>query len=383
MYPSTTTILHKSVPYPMSYERSNIQRMTGYSSGEQPRQADVIKLNTNENPYPPTSAVESALRAICVKDLRRYPQPYADAFRKEAAQYHRLEIVNILATNGGDELIRLVITTFVDPGQSIAIGEPSYSLYPVLAAIQGCPVVKIDLQDDWQMGPDYADSLNASGAKLAFIVNPHAPSGLLTTVATLRQIAQTFTGVLVIDEAYVDFVDPSQAYDSISLVKEFDNVLILRTMSKGYSLAGLRFAYGIGSEKLIAPMLYKTRDSYNTDFISQALATAALGDRAEAAQSWRKVREERVRVEQALNMLGLSCARSQSNFLLAQFPDTDTRYESAEILARECYQHLKDEGILVRYFDMPRLRDKLRITIGTEQENSRLLQQLASFLRPS
>lgn len=367
----------------MSYERPNIHSMTGYSSGEQPRQADVIKLNTNENPYPATSAVQKALKAICVEDLRRYPQPYANDFRKEAAHYHRLEIENILATNGGDELIRLVITTFVDPGQSIAIGEPSYSLYPVLAAIQNCPVVKIDLQDDWQMGPDYADALNASGAKLAFIVNPHAPSGLLTPVATLRAIARRFTGVLVIDEAYVDFVDPAQEYDAVRLVKEFDNVLILRTMSKGYSLAGLRFAYGIASESLVAPMLYKTRDSYNTDFISQALATAALGDRAEAAQSWLKVREERVRVEQALSALGLSCAPSQSNFLLTQFPDTDSRYISAEILARECYQRLKDDGILVRYFDMPRLRDKLRITIGTAQENSRLLQQLASYLQPS
>lgn len=356
--------------------------MTGYSSGEQPRQADVIKLNTNENPYPASSAVESALNTIRVEDLRRYPQPYANAFRQEAAQYHELGLENILATNGGDELIRLAITTFVDPGQSIAIGEPSYSLYPVLAAVQNCPIVKIELQDNWQMGPNYAEALNASGAKLAFIVNPHAPSGLLTPVAALRQIAQRFRGVLVIDEAYVDFVDPEQNYDAVSLVKEFDNVLILRTMSKGYSLAGLRFAYGIGAETLMAPMLYKTRDSYNTDFISQALATAALADRAEAAQSWRKVREERARVEQELSALGMTCAPSQSNFLLAQVPSNDSRYESAEILARECYQRLKDDGILVRYFDMPRLRDKLRITIGTAQENSQLLQQLASYLRP-
>lgn len=367
----------------MSYERSNIKSMIGYSSGEQPRQADVIKLNTNENPYPATAAVTKALKSLVVEDLRRYPQPYANGFRREAAQYHQVDIENILATNGGDELIRLAITTFVDPGESIAIGEPSYSLYPVLAAIQNCPIVKIDLQDDWQMKPDYAAKLNASGAKLAFVVNPHAPSGLLTPVSTLRQIAQTFTGVLVIDEAYVDFVDPSLGYDAVTLVNEFDNVLILRTMSKGYSLAGLRFAYGIASEKLIAPMLYKTRDSYNTDFISQALATAALSDRKEAAVSWRKVREERSRVEQALAALRLTSAPSQSNFLLAQLPSTDSRYENAELLARECYQRLKDDGILVRYFDMPRLRDKLRITIGTPQENTQLLQKLASYLRPS
>ena len=134
----------------MSYERTNIQQMTGYSSGEQPRQAQVIKLNTNENPYPASAAVAQALAGIRVEDLRRYPQPLANGFRQVAADYHQVEVDNIIATNGGDELIRLLITTFVDPGQTIAIAEPSYSLYPVLAAIQNCPVTRIDLQETFQ-----------------------------------------------------------------------------------------------------------------------------------------------------------------------------------------------------------------------------------------
>ncbi|MCB1648794.1 MAG: histidinol-phosphate transaminase [Pseudomonadales bacterium] len=366
----------------MSYERTNIQQMTGYSSGEQPRQAQVIKLNTNENPYPASAAVAQALAGIRVEDLRRYPQPLANGFRQVAADYHQVEVDNIIATNGGDELIRLLITTFVDPGQTIAIAEPSYSLYPVLAAIQNCPVTRIDLQEDWQMAPDFAERLNASGARLAFIVNPHAPSGVLTPVARLREIAQSFDGVLVIDEAYVDFIDPELAYNAVPLIQTLNNVVILRTMSKGYSLAGLRFAYGIGARELVAPMLYKTRDSYNTDVISQVLATAALADREHAALGWQKVREERERVGQALCAMGFSCSPSQSNFLLARVPLHDSRYESPEILARECYQRLKDEGILVRYFDMPRLRDKLRITIGTAQENNQLLHHLESCLRP-
>ncbi|MCB1664806.1 MAG: histidinol-phosphate transaminase [Pseudomonadales bacterium] len=366
----------------MSYERPNIQQMTGYSSGEQPRQANVIKLNTNENPYPASPAVAQALAGIRVEDLRRYPQPLANGFRQEAAAYHQVGIDNIIPTNGGDELIRLLITTFVNPGQTIAIAEPSYSLYPVLAEIQDCPVTRIDLQEDWQMAPDFAERLNASGARLAFIVNPHAPSGLLTPVARLREIAEAFDGVLVIDEAYVDFIDPALAYNSVPLIQSLKNVVILRTMSKGYSLAGLRFAYGIGAQELIAPMLYKTRDSYNTDVISQVLATAALADRAHAAVGWQKVREERTRVEQALVAMGCDCAPSQSNFLLARVPQQDSRYDSPDILARECYQRLKDEGILVRYFDMPRLRDKLRITIGTPQENDQLLHHLELCLRP-
>lgn len=355
--------------------------MTGYASGEQPNQPGIIKLNTNENPYPASPAVASALAGLSVADLRRYPQPFANDFRRVAAEYHQVELENIMATNGGDELLRLIITTFADAGDTIAIAEPSYSLYPVLAEIQGCEVARITLCDNWSMGEDFAAALNATGAKLAFIANPHAPSGLLTSVAQLARIAEQFTGVLVIDEAYADFIEPDQHYDTLPLIKQFDNVLILRTMSKGYSLAGLRFAYGLGPATLLAPMLYKTRDSYNTDVISQVLAAAALADRATAAVSWKKVREERSRVEISLQALGIHSAPSQSNFLLAQMPADDKRYESAELMAREFYQRLKDDGILVRYFDQPRLRDKLRITIGTFDENQQLLQHLETYLR--
>ncbi len=368
------------MPISKTYERPNIQSMTGYSSGEQPNLAGIIKLNTNENPYPATPAVAAALAAVRVADLRRYPQPLANEFRRVAAEYHQVDIENIIPTNGGDELLRLIITTFVDAGDTIAIAEPSYSLYPVLAQIQGCQVARMSLQEDWTMPVDFVAQLNACGAKLAFIVNPHAPSGVLTPVAQLEQIAEQFKGVLVIDEAYVDFVDPDKHYNAIPLLARFDNVLILRTMSKGYSLAGLRFAYGIGSTALTSPILHKTRDSYNTDVISQVLATAAVRDRAAAALSWNKVRQERTRVTAELTALGLECAPSQSNFLLARIPQGDSRYENCELMARELYQRLKDDGILIRYFDQPRLRDRLRITIGTFDENQKLLQFLASYL---
>ncbi len=358
----------------MNYERPNIQRMTGYASGEQPSQADAIKLNTNENPYPASAAVADALRACRVEDLRRYPPPLADSFRRVAADYHRLDPDNIIPTNGGDELLRLIITTFADPGQILAIAEPSYSLYPVLADIQGCQIARIPLQDDWSMPEDFVERLNSSGAKLAFVVNPHAPSGHLASEQELRRIAERFQGILVIDEAYVDFIDPQLSYDSTDLVREFNNVLILRTMSKGYSLAGLRFAYGLGASSLLSPMLYKTRDSYNTDYISQVLATAALADARGAAVSWQKVRQERDRLQTELAALGFLCAPSQSNFILAQAPAG----ESPE--AGSIYQQLKQRDILVRYFDQPRLRDKLRITVGTPQENSQLLAALGEIL---
>ncbi|MDX1490644.1 MAG: histidinol-phosphate transaminase [Pseudohongiellaceae bacterium] len=364
----------------MSYERPNIQNMTGYSSGEQPKQTDVIKLNTNENPFPATKAVRDALASLQVESLRRYPQPLANDFRRVAAQLHGIEVDNIIATNGGDELLRLIITTFVGPGDVIAMAEPSYSLYPVLAAIQDCKVAPVPLQQDWSMGEGFAAKLNDTGAKLAFIVNPHAPSGYLADTATLEKIAQEFKGVLVIDEAYVDFIDPEFAYNAVPLITRNPNVIILRTMSKGYSLAGLRFAYGMGDESLISPMLYKTRDSYNTDAFSQVLATAALKDRDAASLQWDMVRAERARVQAELGKLGISCAPSQSNFLLAQMPEQAPHYDNADDMAKGLYQRLKDDGILVRYFDQDRLRDKLRITIGTFDENSQLLNCLQSYL---
>lgn len=366
----------------MSYERSNIRRMEGYTWGEQPSQQQVIKLNTNENPYPATAAVAAALRGIQVESLRRYPQPFANGFRDVAAQVHGVSRDNIMATNGGDELLRLAITTFVDAGDILGMAEPSYSLYPVLAAVQGCQVARIPLTEDWSLPQDFAARLNAEGAKLAFVVNPHAPSGKLLPVSRLRQLASEFKGVLVIDEAYADFVDPKQEYNAVPLVQEFDNVLLLRTMSKGYSLAGLRFAYGIASASLLEPMLYKTRDSYNTDFLSQTLAQAALASRDEASVGWQLVREERARVTGELTRLGFSVMPSQSNFVLAAVPAQANAAE-AEALAKSLYQRLKGDAILIRYFEQARLRDKLRITIGTADENTQLLSCLTRYLQPA
>jgi histidinol-phosphate aminotransferase len=354
----------------MSYERSNIRDMKGYTWGEQPRQSRVIKLNTNENPYPAAPEVTQALQAVNVADLRRYPPPFADDFREVAARLHGVSRDNIMATNGGDELLRLIITTFANAGDTIAMAEPSYSLYPVLAAVQGCTMHRIPLNEDWGLPEDFAAQLNAANARIAFVVNPHAPTGQLLPVDRLAQIAEAFKGVLVIDEAYVDFIAPDVSYNAVPLALQRDNVILLRTMSKGYSLAGLRFAYGIAHESLLAPMLFKTRDSYNTDLISQRLATAALGAQAYAQDTWRRVREERSRLATSLEELGFGVLPSHSNFLLV------TWAEKSDLGAQAIYQALKDRGILVRFFDQPRLRDKLRITVGTIEENDALLQAL-------
>jgi histidinol-phosphate aminotransferase len=356
----------------MQYERKNISAMQGYVSGEQPEGPGIIKLNTNENPYPPGPAVARALAGITVEQLRRYPPPTALALRQSLAALHQLDVDNLVVTNGGDELLRLLLATFVEPGQSIAVAEPSYSLYEVLAAAHGAEVRRIPLETDWSLPVDFAAQLNASGASLCFVVNPHAPSGTLTNAATLRELARQFRGVLVIDEAYVDFVDPELGHDCLPLIGDCDNLVLLRTFSKGYSLAGLRMAYGIGARGLIDPMQYKTKDSYNTDFIAQTLARAAIEDHAYAANTWRLVREERSRLREALAQRGLNSPPSQTNFLLATVPPPHD--------ARDLYEGLKQAGILVRHFRISGIEDKLRITIGTAEENERLLAALDRLL---
>jgi histidinol-phosphate aminotransferase len=359
----------------MSFERDNIRRMQGYASGEQPDDERTIKLNTNESPYPPAPAVKDVLNSFDPASLRRYPPPTANAFRDIAATLHGVERENLMATRGGDELLRLLITTFVDPGQYIAMSSPTYSLYPVLSQIQDCPVLQIPLEDDWSLADDFCQQVNAQNAKLTLIVNPHAPSGRLLPRDKIAYLAANLDSVLLIDEAYIDFVDPELNHDCLSLIQQFDNLVFLRTLSKGYGLAGLRFGYGIGTAALIQPMLDKTRDSYNLDLLSQTIAGAALQAQTYAQHTWQLVRRERQRMAIALSDMGLTSAASQANFLLSQIPASST------INAADLYHALKTDGILVRYFDQPRLSDKLRLTIGTANENDQLLACLAKHLR--
>ena len=356
----------------MPYERNIIAALEGYVPGRQPARADVVKLNTNENPYPPCGAVMQALSDFDADSLRRYPPPTADAFRAVAATRHGVGVDNVIATNGSDELLRLAITTFVDPGQPIGIIDPSYSLYPVLAAVHGSPLLTVTASDDWSLPSQLAATLNAARVPLTMIVNPHAPSGRLTDAAELTNLARDLDGVLLLDEAYVDFVDPDCDYDMVGELAGLDNVLIARTLSKGYSLAGLRFGYGLASPALIEPMLTKTRDSYNVDVVAQRLAAVALEHSGEAAHSWSRVRKERARLTHALIGLGHQVTPSQTNFLLARVPRGRA--------ARQILAELDRRGVLVRHFDTPGLDDCLRITVGTPEDNDRLIGALTEML---
>ncbi len=354
----------------MSYERESILRMEGYRYGEQPDDTDVVKLNTNENPYPPSPAVAEALGAFDAAALRRYPPAKSDEFCRVAAAQLGLTAEEIVVTHGGDEALRLAFTTFVDPGAVFAMADPSYSLYEVLACVQDCRVESIPLSEDWSPPEDFCARANRVDARLTCVVNPHAPSGVLLGVDALARIAGEIEGVVLIDEAYVDFVDPVLRHDATLLIREFDNLLLLRTLSKGYSLAGLRFGFLLGSPQLLEPIATKTRDSYNQDLVAQTLACAAYADQQYARGTWRRVRSAREVLRSGLAEIGFRGPVSQTNFLLVAPPP------SWPLDARTTYEQLKMRGILVRHFATPSLEGMLRITAGTPEQNARLLDVL-------
>ena len=355
----------------MTFERNNIAAMQGYSYGEQPDDAQTLKLNTNESPFPPSPAVQQALTSFDAATLRIYPNATADALRDNLAAGHGVDRTNIVMTHGGDEALRLALTTFVTPGATFGMAEPSYSLYPVLAQVQDALVVPVSLNSDWQLPADAATIWNQHEVQLTCIVNPHAPSGTLASAAELGDLASQLNGLLLIDEAYADFVDPAAQYQSTELLKQHNNVLILRTFSKGYGLAGLRLGYLLGNAELIQPVLEKTRDSYNIDHISQTLGIAAYADQAYAEHTWAQVRSARAELAAGLGQLGFTMPPSQTNFLLVTPP--------SGVSAESLYQGLKTKKILVRYFAMPGLDDKLRITVGTSEQNQRLVEAIGQL----
>ncbi len=339
------------------FVRQTVSGMRGYTPGEQPRVGErVIKINTNENPFPPSPQVIQAIRAIEPEVLRRYPSPTADLFRDAAAKLLGLSSDHIIAGNGSDDILTIAVRTFVGPGQVLAAPDPTYSLYPVLAELSDAKFVTVPWADDWALP---IDALIHTGASAIFLANPNAPSGTFVPPKVLAQLADQFDGAVLIDEAYVDFADDHCA----GLVKEYENVVVTRTLSKAYSLAGLRFGYGIAHPAVIDEMM-KVKDSYNTDAISVIAATAALEDQDYARQTWDHVRAERGRLTKELTGMGWDVIPSHANFILATCPDGD---------GKAMYQGLKQQGILVRYFDKPGLTDKVRITVGTSQENNALL----------
>jgi histidinol-phosphate aminotransferase len=332
--------------------------MHGYVPGEQPQDKRYIKLNSNENPYPPSPRVAAALQQALSADLRLYPDPVANLLRDKAAEVYGLTREHILVGNGSDDLLTMLMRTCVGPGDRVAYPVPTYSLYDELVTMQDGEIVRIPFPDDFSLPPQLADV----EAKLTMLCHPNAPSGTLPTLAQVEDLAQRVHGMLVIDEAYIDFADES----ALPLIHKYPHVVILRTFSKAFSLAGMRVGLAFGHPEFMRQLL-KVKDSYNINRLSIVAATAALEDYAWMQQNVSKIRATRTRLTSALRELGYTVYDSHTNFVLARKKDSSQE---------PIYRGLKDHGILVRYFAVPELSDCLRITIGTDDEINKLLEAM-------
>jgi len=346
----------------MGYFRENVENAKGYEPGFQPKQADVVKLNTNENPYPPSPAVMKVLAQISAEQVRRYPDPVGNMFRQAAAEVNGISADCIMCCNGGDDLLSIAFRAFCDENRPVAYPVPTYSLYPVLAKLQNCRAIEIPFDSEFNLPAKLA----SAGAALTIVSNPNAPTGTFVSVEELACLADELSGVLLVDEAYVDFAEKN----CTALIKDFDNVLILRSMSKGYSLAGMRFGYAIAQPGLIAGLM-KVKDSYNVDAVAIAAATAAIRDREYFKENVEKVKAERKRLADELQALKFNVADSAANFILVQ---------SKDCKASELYDKLAQRKIYVRHFDISGLEDKLRITVGMREQNDKLLSALKEII---
>ena len=348
----------------MSRFRPAVEQLEAYTPGEQPPDnADIVKLNTNENPYPPSPRALAALDAVDPESLRRYPHPLADAFRRSAAEVLGVEPEWILAGNGSDDLLTMLFRAVTGAGRPAAYPVPTYVLYRTLAAIQGAPVLEIPFDEEYALP---VDALADAGAALTLVANPNSPSGTAAATDQLARLADRTTGVLAVDEAYVAFAGAS----ALDLVRRHGHVIVLRTLSKSHGLAGLRLGFGIARPELLSG-LSRVKDSYNVDAVAAAVGAAAIRDVAYTRETVARIRATRTRLGAALAARGFRVWPSEANFVLARPADGD---------ARRLYEGLKQRGVLVRYFAEPGLADKLRITVGTEEQTSRLLDRLGDLM---
>ncbi|MEM7555814.1 MAG: histidinol-phosphate transaminase [Cyanobacteria bacterium P01_A01_bin.84] len=348
--------------------RTEVNAMTGYIPGEQPKRGSkIIKLNSNENPYPPSPKIKDVLQNFDWEWLRRYPDSSGTEFRNAVSDILNVPADWVIVGNGSDEVLNLVVRACTDSQRKVVYPMPTYVLYRTLVEMQPAQRIEIPYPEDYKL--PVKELVKADGA-ITFIATPNSPSGHIVPIDDLRELAKRLSGVLVIDEAYVDFANSDRA---LSIVKEFDNVISIRTLSKGYSLAGIRLGFGIANPRLLQG-LYKIKDSYNIDAIACAIGAAAIRDQDYKNSCADKVKVSREKLSEDLKKLGFKIWDSQTNFVLVKPPQDNAEY---------LYLNLKEQRILIRYFKQERLEDKLRISIGTDEENTLLVEALIKAIKSS
>jgi len=343
--------------------------MPPYKPGEQPGAAKVIKLNTNESPYPPSAKVKDAI-VQATERLERYPDPLGTSFRLAASQVLSSNAVRvspdqILCGNGSDDILTILTRAFVGEGEVLRLPFPSYILYRTLAQLQGAAFEEIPFTTSFGLAPEFY--ISGDKLKLVFLPNPNSPSGTLVPHDAILELARAVDCPVVVDEAYVDFA-PNNC---IELITRDPRIMVTRTLSKSYALAGLRFGYAVAHESIIE-VLRKVKDSYNTDAISIAGATAAITDQEWLRENVSKICATRARMTIELRAMGFDVGESHANFVWCTRSDRPLA---------PLYEQLKSRGILVRHMNYQPWGDGLRISVGTDAEIDATLLILKDLLK--
>jgi len=338
----------------MKWIRPKINNLQPYIPGKQVT-GKVLKLNANENPYSPSPRVFSVLQEVGSDALRLYPDAIAGALRKIAAEVFDVDTEQTIIGNGSDDVLTMIVRTFLDSEDSIAVVDPTYTLYETLAAIQGLKTEIHSLNTDYTIPASFLKTKS----KVVFLPNPNAQTGTLFPLELVERLCNRNNNIVVIDEAYADFAGVT----SIPLLKKYDNLIVLRTVSKSYSLAGIRVGFGLSNPSFISAMM-KVKDSYNVNSISQLIAAEAMLDREHFNRNIGKIIETREWFSKSLSDFGWKVTPSAANFILVE-PVKDS--------PESVMKRLEAAGILIRYFNTPRLNDKLRISIGTDEQMETLL----------
>jgi histidinol-phosphate aminotransferase len=347
---------------PKSLLRKSLEGYRAYVPGEQPPDGEGwIKLNTNEAPLPPSPGVLEAIKGAANESLRLYPSPTARPARDAIARKFGLDPSHVALGNGGDELIEMCFRAFVGAGETVAYPTPTYPLFEPLCRMHEARASTHPTEQPWELPP----SLGADPARLKFIVNPNSPTGALFERDEVEAVVVASSGVVVIDEAYVDFA----AETCVPLLERYPNVLLLRTFSKSYALAGMRVGFALGSTELIEA-LHSVKDSYNLDRLAIVAAVAAIEDEAHHRRIVEEVLTNRESLARSLEGLGFEVVPSSTNFVFARPPKP----------AREVVAGLRERKILVRHYDREPIAGWVRITVGTRDQHEKLLAALKEIL---
>ncbi len=338
-----------------------IKELEEYIPGFQPdlNDPEVIKLNANENCYPPSPKIEEAIKKLDVKKLRIYPQAMSNDLRNAIAKVYKTDYDQVFCGNGSDEIISLIMKVFLKEGGTVAAPYPTYTVYKACANIEGVTCTFVDVNDDYTID---VDKLLEVDSEAIFLANPNAPTGILLKPQKIKYILDNYDGLVVVDEAYMDFCDEDATM--IKYINEYENLIVMRTMSKSYSLCGARLGYCFASNVLIRYM-DKCRDSYNVNYMTQTAAIAAVLDKEYHEEVIHKIKVNRKYLLEKLEEMNFQCIPSQTNFILCK--------PAGKKSAKEIMQALTKYKIYIRFFESDRLDDKLRITVGTKEEIDKLI----------